>query len=266
MSKINCDICGTSYPDTASQCPICGCVRSADSTPAESVSEGAGSYTHVRGGRFSRSNVRKRNQGKPVADMPPVREEFPEDLPEEGERQDKGLLLAVCLLLLAIVAVVIYIITRFFAPETPDPNGGSLIRDPGTESTTITEPAETTEPTLPETTGETVEPTVEETVETTQPATQPETQPATQPDNNYYVKPFKTNKDKQGNDASTPKGTSFPLKLFDATGELMDVEWLVEDPTICSVEGNTVTGLKRGVTKVYVVIDGETYYCVVRIT
>ena len=27
MSKIICDICGTSYPDTADCCPICGCSR-----------------------------------------------------------------------------------------------------------------------------------------------------------------------------------------------------------------------------------------------
>ena len=31
MSKIICDVCGTSYPETATQCPICGCVRSSDS-------------------------------------------------------------------------------------------------------------------------------------------------------------------------------------------------------------------------------------------
>ena len=30
MSKIICDVCGTTYPDSATQCPICGCVRSAD--------------------------------------------------------------------------------------------------------------------------------------------------------------------------------------------------------------------------------------------
>ena len=25
MSKIICDVCGTRYPDSAGQCPICGC-------------------------------------------------------------------------------------------------------------------------------------------------------------------------------------------------------------------------------------------------
>lgn len=265
MSKINCDVCGTVYPETASQCPICGCVRSVESTPTDCADGKENSYTYVKGGRFSRSNVRKRNQGKPAVEMPTMREDIPQESSDEGEKQDKGLLVAVCILLLTIVAVVIYIITRFFAPDPPAANGGSLIPNSTTESVvTTTQPMETTEPTVPETEEETVPPTVEETVEPTQSETQPATEPTA--NNNYYVKPFKTNKDKQGNDASTPKGTSFPLKLFDATGELMDVDWLVEDPTICSVEGNMVTGLKRGVTKVYVVIDGETYYCIVRVT
>ena len=30
MSKIICDVCGTSYQDSATQCPICGCVRPID--------------------------------------------------------------------------------------------------------------------------------------------------------------------------------------------------------------------------------------------
>lgn len=59
MSKIICDICGTSYADTAEQCPICGCVRPAQITavPDEGTQ---GGYTHVKGGRFSKSNVKKR--------------------------------------------------------------------------------------------------------------------------------------------------------------------------------------------------------------
>ena len=29
MSKIICEICGTTYPETASHCPICGCSKDA---------------------------------------------------------------------------------------------------------------------------------------------------------------------------------------------------------------------------------------------
>lgn len=73
MSKIICDVCGTSYPETSTQCPICGCVRSSDSvTIAGDTSEVAAkttapsSYNYVKGGRFSKANVKKRNAGKPL--------------------------------------------------------------------------------------------------------------------------------------------------------------------------------------------------------
>ena len=64
MSKVICDICGTAYPETATQCPICGCARdNVTQTPAADATqktdgEAAGGYTYVKGGRFSKSNVR----------------------------------------------------------------------------------------------------------------------------------------------------------------------------------------------------------------
>lgn len=61
MNKIICAVCGTSYPDTATQCPICGYVRPAEAAVTEERDE-SGGYTYVKGGRFSKSNVRKRNQ------------------------------------------------------------------------------------------------------------------------------------------------------------------------------------------------------------
>lgn len=145
MSKIICDVCGTSYPDTAAQCPICGCAKPADATAfdstAENVTEAAGSYTYVKGGRFSKSNVRKRNKGNAV---PVVRakEEDPDDEPlDNGNKSNKGLVIAVLVLLLAIVAVVIYIAVRFFLPAY----GGFGNNDSTTAATTTV--ATTTEET-----------------------------------------------------------------------------------------------------------------------
>lgn len=66
MSKIICSICGTSYPETETQCPICGCVRSAEAAVSEEREE-SGGYTYVKGGRFSKANVRKRTQTNSVA-------------------------------------------------------------------------------------------------------------------------------------------------------------------------------------------------------
>lgn len=114
MSKIICDVCGTSYPDTASQCPICGCVRPGE---AKSVAtdttgnEANGAYTYVKGGRFSKSNVRKRN--KASGSYAPASVPVDKD---SDKSENKGLVIAAIVLLLAIIAVVIYISVQFFLP------------------------------------------------------------------------------------------------------------------------------------------------------
>lgn len=61
MSKIICDVCGTAYPDTASQCPICGTAK--PDVSSQSVGDNNEHHAYVKGGRFSTANVRKRNAG-----------------------------------------------------------------------------------------------------------------------------------------------------------------------------------------------------------
>ena len=120
MSKIICDVCGTSYPETATQCPICGCVRSVDAkvvagSTNEAESHATSTYTHVKGGRFSKSNVKKRNNSKhvvPAETVVPVAE----TAREEGKKEI-GVIITTIALLLAIVAVVVYIAARFFVPD-----------------------------------------------------------------------------------------------------------------------------------------------------
>ena len=61
MSKIICDVCGTRYPDTAEQCPICGCPKP-ESVDYDTVSDDYAEYdsgaASVKGGRFSKANVK----------------------------------------------------------------------------------------------------------------------------------------------------------------------------------------------------------------
>ena len=62
MSKIICEFCGTSYPEAATQCPICGCVRPANDDEFMDVLEEASQeheYHFVKGGRFSAKNVKR---------------------------------------------------------------------------------------------------------------------------------------------------------------------------------------------------------------
>lgn len=147
MSKIICDVCGTSYPETAAQCPICGCVRSAEpKTVAGNTNDvdaqATGTYTYVKGGRFSKKNVKKRNResgsfsGEAGASAG--------DYQQSGDKGEKGLTIAIIVLLLAIAAVVIYIILNFF-----DPIGdrGQNTTPQNTTQSTTTVPEETTLPT-----------------------------------------------------------------------------------------------------------------------
>lgn len=155
MSKIVCDVCGTSFPETATHCPICGCVRPADAvvtgneSGADEAAKTAG-YTYVKGGRFSRSNVKKRSNGKEVERVSNNKRSSADDEEPKDNGGDKGLLVAVCLLLLAIVCVVIYIVIHFFSghsePQVQNPVNNqpstSVSTDATTEPTTepITEP------------------------------------------------------------------------------------------------------------------------------
>ena len=59
MNTLYCDICGASYPDTEEQCPICGSARAlASETPYSDHVPKA--VKKVRGGRYSKRNVKKR--------------------------------------------------------------------------------------------------------------------------------------------------------------------------------------------------------------
>ena len=155
MSKIICDVCGTSYPEATTQCPICGCARPADARAVsgntnEVEPQSSATYTHVKGGRFSKANVKKRNKGK----ASPAAEENKQEIMEEPEngKKDVGIVITTILLLLAIIAVVVYIAVRFFGPvllegKETTPPAKETVQLQGTDGTVET--TETTVPTVP---------------------------------------------------------------------------------------------------------------------
>ena len=165
MSKIICDVCGTRYPESAEQCPICGRVRAdggntaADDMLMDEAPVSGG--TRVRGGRFSKSNVRKRNQNM-------VRYEMSEEKPrtkakaraeqddaygyretEPKEKSSRGLNIALVIVIIALLCVTAYIFVEFFMPNILNLQEET---EPPTEATeAVTEaPTEITEePTIP---------------------------------------------------------------------------------------------------------------------
>lgn len=153
MNKVICDVCGTDYPETASQCPICGCARagSAQTSAGNTAGEERPAYTYVKGGRFSKANVRKRLKGAQVATAAPKKTAAPKE-PEVEEQEPEeersgsnvALIVIVILLLLAIIAVSGYILVEYV---DFDLFGGKT--EPSTQITT--QPTIQTDPTEPTT-------------------------------------------------------------------------------------------------------------------
>lgn len=133
MSKIICDVCGTSYPETATQCPICGCVRSVDAkvvagSTNEAESQAINTYAYVKGGRFSKANVKKRNSGKqPASNETSAR---PQPTGRQDDKKEIGVVITTIALLLAIITVVAYIVVKLVIPtlfvdQKPVENGNN---------------------------------------------------------------------------------------------------------------------------------------------
>lgn len=169
MNKIVCDVCGTSYPETAAQCPICG---TAKTDAAKSTTGSDTGYAYVKGGRFSHANVRKRNAGKkelprvvapvkPQKEAAPKKEKAVKETPAPAPKQEQPagkprrqapvtrkpakekrgipnavLALIALLLVLAILAVFAYIVKDYLDErnQPSEPAGSS-----STQSTPPTE-------------------------------------------------------------------------------------------------------------------------------
>ena len=318
MQKVICDVCGTAYPATAEQCPICGC-----SKPTEGSSETT--YTYVKGGRFSKANVRKRNKAAGITRMPDPEEEN-EYYAEQENGGSKGLVIAVVALILAIVAVLIYIATTAFGGNQ-DPVKSTQGAKPRPTQTQTQSTESTTAPTDSSCTG--LEPDNAELViiaagdsvqisVRTQPETTTDTlsfatsdpeiatvtdeglvtavapgevtititcgsvsaeckvvcdfeEEPTEPElsGNYamFIDGQNVATRRYKNEVTMGKNQSFQLTIKDLdTGEILEVEWVVEKPNVVSVDGNTVKGAQNGNTKITVTLGDKTYTCIVRVS
>ena len=148
MSKIFCEICGTAYSDTASQCPICGCPKPASaefSVDTAAQEESKTRTAPVKGGRFSKDNVNKRMNNDDSRPEPAPVPRKTAKKKKKSSTAERVLVIVIICLLVAIVGVLAYIIVNYFIPgATAEP----------------TVPP-TTQATEPSTTGTTVPPTTE---------------------------------------------------------------------------------------------------------
>lgn len=142
MSKIVCEICGTTYPDTEKECPVCGFEKpeTAEFAPDDAAVYGAAPSGYVRGGRFSKSNVSKKNEKTTKSGG--------KKKPEKKSGSDLGLIIAVVLLSLSVICFGAHIYVTYFANPAP-PAQDSLPVETTTEPSQQTLPQQTEGTTVP---------------------------------------------------------------------------------------------------------------------
>ena len=168
MSKIICDICGTRYPESADACPICGCVHTGGGKTAADdyimdEERPVASGTYVRGGRFSKTNVRKRNQSyisdeeeveAPYVKAVPVSQEPVDEtygFNETPQKRKSNVILNILLVIVivALLCVSAYIFVEYFMPGIVGQVVPQVTEAYVEETEAPTEPEITEEPTTP---------------------------------------------------------------------------------------------------------------------
>jgi len=140
MKKVICDICGTAYPETATQCPICGSAKQIDSNAVTDTAAANAAKAPTKGGHFSNANVKKRNKANRAAKRP---EQQSGD--DNNDVQTKnGTVVVVWVLLVAVVMVLAYIFIQFVLPMIKQGKPDTTTGAPDAGTTAINHAAENT--------------------------------------------------------------------------------------------------------------------------
>ena len=153
MNKIICDICGTTYPDTAECCPICGCTNdaAADLLGSDVIHENFVEETNVRTADFS-ENTRKKeifdydelNTEEESEEEDEEAEYDEEEDEEEAPRHNTFVVILLTVLIVVLLAAAGFVYVRYFLP-----NKDAEETVPTTAAVLEAEVTETTEPTIP---------------------------------------------------------------------------------------------------------------------
>lgn len=142
MSKVICDICGTAYPESLENCPVCGCSRDfgLDALEEELLLDAAGISMAEVGSQRSRKH-------KEIFDFDEVNQDdtyttqtqqYEDDEDEEEQEPRSNTVLVVILLILIVLLLLTagLFFLRYFLPN--------MVKETEpTETTVITEPVET---------------------------------------------------------------------------------------------------------------------------
>lgn len=154
MSKIICEICGTSYPDSAECCPICGCSRDAatellgeelllEEAAEETVAQAASKKKQIFD--YDEVNSERTESAQQSAEESASYEE--EEAEEEESRPNTFVVILLTLLIAVLLLAAGFVFVRYFLPNM----GGAEDTAPATTEAIVedTTAAPTTEPKIP---------------------------------------------------------------------------------------------------------------------
>lgn len=153
MSKIICEICGTTYPSSAECCPICG-YSSTDDAELLDMDFQEDLFSEEPAKKFNPFASKKKkeifdfdevNTEEDPAEEDELDEDYEEEEEEEAPRHNTLAVILLTVLIVALLGAAAFIFFRFFLP-----NMGAEETIPTTVAMQETEvPALTTEPTIP---------------------------------------------------------------------------------------------------------------------
>ena len=151
MGKIICDICGTTFSDTETECPICGCAKdlSAASLVDELMEEelNMAAAAALRPEKSKKTPVFQEDVFDEEDDDDDYDEEDEDDDEDDGDehKSNAGLVIALVLVVLMLIAVSAFILVKYFLPNVMGPETTA----PATVETTEEPTVETTELRIP---------------------------------------------------------------------------------------------------------------------
>ena len=124
MSKIICDVCGTSYQDTAECCPICGCsneaaaeLLGADVLADEMAVEAAGSVANRKKQIFDYDEANSQRKEESVDAYDDEEDYDEEEEEEEGSRHNVFVVILLTVLIVALLLAGGFLVVRYILPN-----------------------------------------------------------------------------------------------------------------------------------------------------
>jgi len=157
MNKVICDICGTAYPETAENCPICGCSReaAADFLGEELQLDETAEEGKAKGGRFTTKKKKEIFDFDEVNVDVDVNEVADEENPYEEEEEDEEerggsnvfVVILLTILIVALLAAAGFLFVKYFLPnmnqeETVPATTAAVVMQTEAPTTELTVPCE----------------------------------------------------------------------------------------------------------------------------